>query len=218
LASSGNMEISSQKDLDLYGEDKLIGYTKGNTEFGAMQQMHVYGGNSLITAKDKIEYKAPDMNKLPDNGNFEYTKEKQIISATWMDAEMNIDIDDALIGEAVSIMVQTRNYEEGEIINLNIKELNGKEVEEGKTSVPYSGKIDKNGFAILKEEIEIRESPKEVQSIANAKKIEEESKANEVYKTKDGKNYTFSEWKEYEEMAYQEYIKERERKSKGFWG
>ncbi|MGH1517852.1 hypothetical protein [Chryseobacterium sp. JK1] len=51
--------------------------------------MHVYGANSLLTAKDKIEYKAPQMNKLPQNGEFEYTREKQIASIYWAYGEDN---------------------------------------------------------------------------------------------------------------------------------
>ena len=50
------------------------------------------------------------------------------------------------------------------------------------------------------------------------KKLEEEKKATEIYKTYEGKDYTFNEWKKYEQKAYDEYRKQKERKSKGFWG
>ncbi|MCS4301814.1 type VI secretion system Vgr family protein [Chryseobacterium sp. BIGb0232] len=156
-----NTEISAKAHLDLYGKEKFIGYTDGQTEFGAKDRMHVYGANSLLTAKDKIEYKAPQMNKLPENGKFDYTKEKQIVSVQWMDDEMNENISEAYIGQKVSLFIHTRNYEEGETVQLNVKEIQGKEVEDKKSSVPYSGAVDKNGFAILKKRIIIKEYQKE---------------------------------------------------------
>lgn len=211
IASGDNTEISAKRDLDLYGKKNLIGFTDGKTEFGAKEQMHVYGANSLITAKDKIEYKAPQMNKLAENGKFKYDKEKQIVSVKWMDDKANTIVTNAGIGDKVSIMVQTRNYEIGEAIQINVKEVQGKEVEEGKTSVPYSGKIDENGLAILKREIEIKESPEEEAKKAKQEKLEEEKKSKEIYKTIDGKDFTFNEWKEYEQKAWEEYQKNKKK-------
>ena len=211
IASGDNTEISAKKDLDLYGKKNLIGFTDGKTEFGAKEQMHVYGASSLITAKDKIEYKAPSMNKLPENGEFKYGKEKQIISVKWTCDEAKENINTACIGENVSILVQTRNYEDGETLTLNVKEVDGKEVEEGKTTVPYTGKIDENGLAILKREIEIKESPEEEAKKAEQQKLEEEKKSKEVYKTIDGKDFTFNQWKEYEQKAWEEYQQNRKK-------
>ena len=211
IASGDNTEISAKRDLDLYGKKNLIGFTDGKTEFGAKEQMHVYGANSLITAKDKIEYKAPSMNKLPENGEFKYGKEKQIISVKWTCDEAKENINTACIGENVSILVQTRNYEDGETLTLNVKEVDGKEVEERKTTVPYTGKIDENGLAILKREIEIKESPEEEAKKAEQQKLEEEKKSKEVYKTIDGKDFTFNQWKEYEQKAWEEYQQNRKK-------
>ena len=150
-----NTEISAKAHLDLYGKEKFIGYTDGQTEFGAKDRMHVYGANSLLTAKDKIEYKAPQMNKLPETGKFKYNKEKQIVNVQWMDAEMKEDLSNANIGEKVSILVQTRNYEEGETISIEIDEINGEDVKDGEKEITLTGVVDKQGFAVLKEEIEI---------------------------------------------------------------
>ena len=212
IASGDNTEISAKRDLDLYGKKNLIGFTDGKTEFGAKEQMHVYGANSLITAKDKIEYKAPQMNKLAENGKFKYGKEKQIISVKWMDSDLENHIETGYVGEKVSLWVQTRNYEEGETLTMNVKELNGKEVEDGKTNVPYSGKIDESGLAILKKEIEIKKSPKEEAQKVEQQKQEEEIKTTEIYKTtSDGKSFTFNEWKEYEQKAWEEYQRNRKK-------
>ena len=89
--------------------------------------------------------------------------------------------------------------------NFNLK------VEEGKTTVPYTGKIDENGLAILKREIEIKESPEEEAKKAEQQKLEEEKKSKEVYKTIDGKDFTFNQWKEYEQKAWEEYQQNRKK-------
>lgn len=150
-----NTEISAKAHLDLYGKEKFIGYTDGQTEFGAKDRMHVYGANSLLTAKDKIEYKAPQMNKLPQNGEFEYNKEKQIVSAQWMDDVMENNIQQSHRGNKASLLVYTRNYEEGDSISLKVVDKNGKEIKEGQKELILSGTVNKEGYAILKEAIEI---------------------------------------------------------------
>lgn len=150
-----NTEISAKAHLDLYGKEKFIGYTDGQTEFGAKDKMHVYGANSLLTAKDKIEYKAPQMNKVPQNGEFDYTKEKQIVNIKWMDAEMTEDIDNTYFGSKVSLLVQTRNYEEGENISLKVIDKDGQEIKDGQKELVLSGTVNKEGFAALKEAVEL---------------------------------------------------------------
>ncbi|WP_336960507.1 type VI secretion system Vgr family protein [Chryseobacterium contaminans] len=147
-----NTEISAKAHLDLYGKEKFIGYTDGQTEFGAKDRMHVYGASSLLTAKDKIEYKAPQMNKLPEDGKFDYTKEKQIVNVQWMDAEAEESIDAAFLGDKISLLVQTRNFDEGETITIDIEDDVNGEIKE----TTYSGTIDKAGFSILKQKIEIK--------------------------------------------------------------
>ncbi|SIS84981.1 Uncharacterized conserved protein, implicated in type VI secretion and phage assembly [Chryseobacterium ureilyticum] len=150
-----NTEISAKAHLDLYGKEKFIGYTDGQTEFGAKDRMHVYGANSLLTAKDKIEYKAPQMNKLPQNGEFDYTKEKQIVSAQWMDAEMNKEISMASYDEEISLFVYTRNYEEGESVTLTVYEVDDKDINNGEKEITLTGNVKKDGFAELKRSVKV---------------------------------------------------------------
>ncbi|WES96500.1 phage baseplate assembly protein V [Chryseobacterium arthrosphaerae] len=150
-----NTEISARAHLDLYGKEKFIGYTDGQTEFGAKDRMHVYGANSLLTAKDKIEYKAPQMNKLPQNGEFDYTKEKQIVSAQWMDADMNKEIAMASYDEEISLLVYTRNYEEGESITLTVYEVDDKDINNGEKEITLTGNVKKDGFAELKRSVKV---------------------------------------------------------------
>lgn len=147
-----NTEISAKAHLDLYGKEKFIGYTDGQTEFGAKDRMHVYGANSLLTAKDKIEYKAPQMNKLPQNGEFEYTKEKQITSMYWAYEEENTSLmDDSKFFVDMNLIVQTRNYEEGESIDVTIKSDDGEPLADGLNELTLSGTVDKDGMVIFKE-------------------------------------------------------------------
>ncbi|PUB34710.1 uncharacterized protein involved in type VI secretion and phage assembly [Elizabethkingia sp. YR214] len=152
ISSGANTEISAKAYLDLYGKEKFIGYTDGHAELGAKDRMHVYGANSLLTAKNKIEYKAPQMNKLPENGEFDYTREKQIVSVQWMDNVMEENIDTAFFGDKVSLLVYTRNYEEGEVIDVEVEHKIGDEIKD----VTYSGTVNKEGFAELKEKVEIK--------------------------------------------------------------
>ncbi|WP_326981069.1 phage baseplate assembly protein V [Chryseobacterium sp. MYb264] len=147
-----NTEISAKAHLDLYGKEKLIGYTDGQTEFGAKERMHVYGANSLLTAKEKIEYKAPQMNKLPQNGDFEYTREKQIASMYWAYEEENASLmDDSKFFVDMNLIVQTRNYEEGESIDVTIKSDDGEPLAEGLTELTLSGVVDRDGIVVFKE-------------------------------------------------------------------
>ncbi|MFV0305970.1 MAG: hypothetical protein ACK5IC_10875, partial [Moheibacter sp.] len=169
----------------------LIGYTKGNTEFGAMQQMHVYGGSSLITAKDKIEYKAPDMNKLPEIGNFEYDKEPTVVDVFWMDTPLDKEMKNVCIGEKVRLMAQTRNHKEGDSVKIDIEEKNGDKIEKA----TYTGTVNADGFAELEEEIEI-------------KSIEEEkmNDSNPVVKDE------LSQFRDAQDPAYHKWLKEQESK------
>ncbi|CAH0206112.1 phage baseplate assembly protein V [Chryseobacterium sp. Bi04] len=152
ISAGTNTEISAKAHLDLYGKEKFIGYTDGQTEFGAKERMHVYGANSLLTAKDKIEYKAPQMNKLPQNGEFDYTKEKQIVTMYWAHGEDNTPLmDESRFFVDMNLMVQTRNYEEGESIDVTIKSDDGEPIAVGLTELNLSGAVDKDGIAVFRE-------------------------------------------------------------------
>jgi hypothetical protein len=208
ISSGDNTEISARKDLDLYGKKKLIGFTDGKTEFGAKEQMHLYGASSLITAKDKIEYKAPSMNKLPESGKFKYDKEKQILSAQWMDANMENNIDYIGYEEKASLLVQTRNYEEGETITVVVDEINGNDINDDGKEITLTGTVNKEGFAELKEKIEIvQKTQKEQEQEEQQNQEEQNKKANEVYKTYEDKDYNYYDWIAFEEKHYEDYCK-----------
>lgn len=171
FSSGTDIQVTALRDIDIYGKEKLIGYTDGKTELGAKERMHIYGTNSLITAKDKIEYKAPKMNKLPEQGEFRYDQEKRIISAMWTDENMERVVNKAVLNNRLSLLVKTRNYKEGETITIKIKEKNNRDVTNNSQDKILTGIVDKNGFAFLKESFLVELSDREEE---DRKKEEEE--------------------------------------------
>ena len=194
FSSGTDIQVAALRDIDIYGKEKLIGYTDGKTELGAKERMHIYGTNSLITAQDKIEYKAPKMNKLPEQGEFRYDKEKHILSAEWINNDIEQIIDTAYVGEKVSLLVRTRNYEEGEAINIIIKEKDRKDVANGKQEVILTGIVNNEGYAILKESMNIEYSEREEQKKLEKQK-EKEAKEAELRRSRElfSKYCTFEE-------------------------
>ncbi len=81
--------------------------------------------------------------------------EKQIISVTWKNANLDSDITTANIGDKVSLVVETKNYKEGETIVIVIDEVNGKDIKTGTKLLKFSGEVNADGQAILKEELSI---------------------------------------------------------------
>ena len=150
MSSGDNTEISANKELDIYGKKKLIGYTNGKTEWGAKQQMHVYGGTSLITAKSRIDYKAPQIAKMPQPGIFEYTKEPSIISAKWVENDLKTKKYVISPEEHANIVIQTRNYKKGEEIIVKVKEKNDQSIKTNLKEMTFKGVVDENGYAVLK--------------------------------------------------------------------
>lgn len=156
ISSRDNIKISSDRDIDLYGRNQFIGYSDGNTELGGKNQIHLYGGNSLITAKNKIEQKAPNINEIPQIGEFLYDKEPQIVSITWMNEDMTEEISDFSKDDILSLLVYTRNYEKGESISITVKKEDDTNINENEKELVFTGIVDKDGYARLKGEIDTK--------------------------------------------------------------
>lgn len=122
-----NTEISAKAHLDLYGKEKFIGYTDGQK-----------------------------MNKLPQNGEFFYDKEKKIINLSWVDENREVIefFNTEKDAEKIYVLAQTRFYEEGEQIDINVFENNGISIKDGNHKFSLSGKVEKDGFALLNVEID----------------------------------------------------------------
>lgn len=156
IDSQKNMSISSTKELDLFGKKQLIQHSN-RIDIGSSNILHVHGKNTMLTAIDKIEYKAPSMDKLPEKGDFEYTKEPEVISVYWMDGDLKMDIFSAIPEEEVSIYAQTRNFEEGQTLTLKISELNNKDIKSREKEVSLTGTVDSQGIAQLQRTLKIEE-------------------------------------------------------------
>jgi hypothetical protein len=147
------------------------------------------------------------MNRLPEKGEFLYTKEKQIVDAEWMDAEMGNEITTFHEGEKLSLLVQTRNYEEGENITIQVREENSKELQKGIKEIILTGIVQADGTAVLKEEIEIE--IEEYQELPKEKTTEELRQEEEQKKQQE-------EYKKWEEEQWQKYLARKNRR--GFFG
>jgi len=156
ITSKDNLKVATDQDLDLYGKNKFIGYSDGNTEFGAKNRMHMYGGNSLITAQNKIEQKAPNINEIPQAGEFIYDKDPQIVNITWMNEDMTEEVSEFSKGDILSLLVYTRNYEVGESISITVKKEDDTDINEGMKELTFNGVVDKDGYARLKAEVDTK--------------------------------------------------------------
>jgi hypothetical protein len=80
---------------------------------------------------------------------------KEIVSVNWKNNDLENEIDSANIGDKVSLVVETKNYNEGETVVIVIDEANGKNIKSNTKLVKFSGEVNADGFAALKEEISI---------------------------------------------------------------
>ncbi|KQB39468.1 DUF4280 domain-containing protein [Flavobacterium aquidurense] len=78
---------------------------------------------------------------------------KEILNITWKNGDLDSEIDTAHIGEKVSLVVETKNYKEGETVVIVIDEINGKDIKENTKLLKFSGEVNVDGIAVLKEEI-----------------------------------------------------------------
>ncbi|MDN3693782.1 hypothetical protein QWZ06_16525 [Chryseobacterium tructae] len=81
-----------------------------------------------------------------------------------MDDVVENNIQQSHRGNKVSVLAYTRNYEEGETVSLKVIDKNGKEIKDGEKELTLSGTVDKEGYVILKEAVEI---PKNQNSTPN---------------------------------------------------
>lgn len=84
----------------------------------------------------------------------ENTKTKQIVSAVWMTGDLKDSIQNASYNEKISLLVKTINYEIGEKITVVVDEKEGKDFNNSK-EITLTGIVDEDGFAELKEILEI---------------------------------------------------------------
>lgn len=111
------------------------------------------GGNIKIT--DPLQT-GPKIVVLDNYSPSEITPlTKEILNITWKNGDLDSEIDTANIGDKVSLVVETKNYKEGETVVVTIDEIDGKDVKENTKQVKFTGEVNADGLAILKEEIAI---------------------------------------------------------------
>ena len=173
----------------------------------------------MITAKDKIEYKAPQMNKLAENGKFDYDKEPKIVNMLWCYGEDNTPLaDNSRHYVDMNLVVQTRNYEVGESVTITIQAEDGEAIADGVNEISLTGNVDENNQVIFKEPF--KNYSLYLMNEDNSE-IENEEDGTAIYMTHEGKNYTKAEWKDFEQKQWEEYQKRRQQNNqpkKGFWG
>ncbi|TWP28919.1 hypothetical protein ETU08_08175 [Apibacter muscae] len=209
LHSSQSMEVEAMNYLDLYGKQKLITYTKGNAEMGAMGQMHVHGTTALYSAKSTLDYKAPNMGRMAQPENFLYGKEKAILDIYVMDKNMEKRLEEVPYGEESHVFVQTRNYEEGEIVTVIGKPFD----EETEEKCILKGVVDKEGIAKMEKTFYFKKNliKQEGNSVIEGNEIEEDA----IYKTYKGKDYTYQQWQDFEQKQW-EYYQSKQKRNR-FW-
>jgi hypothetical protein len=122
------------KITEIVGGDYKI-YSKGNITYNSNKSITFTGKENGVT-----------FGKPQDPPVI--VGKKKIIRIAWMCAELKNEINKAVYGEKVSLLVKTKNYKEGEILSVTIDEIEGKEM-------IYKGIVNSDGVAELKEKIKI---------------------------------------------------------------
>lgn len=81
---------------------------------------------------------------------------KWITEIKWMCAKMKKSINEAGVGEKASLLVKTINYYQGETITIIVDEADGKDLKTDTKEITYSGKVNAEGIAELKEQVKIQ--------------------------------------------------------------
>lgn len=115
-------------------------YSEENIVFNSGKTITEVGEENGITFGEP--QKAPVINRL-----------KKIIDIKWMCSEVENIISQASIGEKVSLMVKTVHFEEGETVAIVIDEVSGKDLKPNTKEITYSGKVNAEGIAELKQEV-----------------------------------------------------------------
>jgi hypothetical protein len=179
------------------GDWKDVGTSKVQDQFPLLLKSTIkcnYGGVD-IKITDCGQVNEPEDVKPASKG----LKKKKILNATWMCAEMEENIDSAGDDEKVSLLVKTRNYNEGESISLTIDDENGYDVKKGKKEVTLTGTVGTDGYAELKEQVVIESVDDKPKHKTDKELQREEAEKTETYITHEGKGYTRAEWKEYQD-------------------
>lgn len=196
------------------GKWKDVGTSKIQEQFPLLLKSTIkckYGGVD-IKITDCGQRSEPENIVPTDKG----LKKKKILSAAWMCAEMEEEIKISNVDDKASLLVKTKNYKEGETITLKIKEGTGREINEGIKEMILSGNVKADGYAELKAKVAFEAITAKPRDKTVKELQKEEAQKNEIQVTHEGKGYTRTEWKEYQDKWHDEMEKRNEQKKKGF--
>ena len=194
------------------GDWKDVGNMKVQGQFPLLLKSTIkcnYGG---------IDIKITDcaQRSVPSDIDTVLTQEKQILNLTWICAETKEEIKVTGLGDKIDLLVKTKNYKEGEVLTIILDDENGHDLKEGAKEITFTGIVRADGYAELKEKMEIES----IMEISNENELEEikaaEDKRNTIHVTHEGKSYTQDEWKIYQDNWHDE-MERRNEKKKGFW-
>jgi len=197
------------------GDWKNVGTLKIQEQFPLLLKSAIkcnYGGVD-IKITDCGQRSEPE-NIVPPNKGL---KKKKILNVSWICSETEEKIKISNVDDKISLLVKTKNYEEGETISIKIKEGTGREINEGIKEMTLSGNVKADGYAELKEVVlePVIDKPRD----KTAKELQiEEAKKNEIHITHEGKSYTRDEWKTYQDEWHDRMEREKEMKNRSFWG
>lgn len=95
---------------------------------------------------------------IPEELKIKTRKFPRIREIYWMDAEMENKITSASIGDKVSLLVRTKDFNPGESVTVKIKEKDNRNVIKGKKSIILGGTVNDDGIAKLNKRIDIEEA------------------------------------------------------------
>lgn len=197
------------------GDWKDVGKVKVQGQFPLLFKSTIkcnYGGTDIKITDCGQRNEPSDIDAVPK----EAKKEKQILNLTWICAETKEEIKVTGLGDKIDLLVKTRNYEEGEILTIILDDENGYDLKEGQKEITFTGTVMADGYAELKEKMEIES----ITEISNETELEEikatEDKKNKIHVTYEGKDYTQDEWKIFQDNWHDEMEKRKDVK-KGFW-
>ena len=112
-----------------------------------------------------------------------------------MNSTMDQNVNTAYMGDTLSLLLRTRNYNEGETISVTIKERDGKDVADGNKELVLTGIVDKEGVVLLKNSVDMGLSEREKE-----KKEEEKLKREKEEEERRQRRELFSRYNMFEEI------------------
>ncbi|MEP6806372.1 MAG: PAAR-like protein [Flavobacterium sp.] len=218
----GNCKKSPQSSSPCASVMQLGNWTNVGT-FKVQEQFPLLLKSTIMCNYGGVSIKITDcaQRSKPENIEIKYIDiipdEKTIINVEWRSEDLQENITSAIERQGVNLMIKTRNYKEGEIITLKIKEATGREINEGVKEIILSGIVKADNTAQLKEQLILNPVTDKPRDRTLKQLQREQQEETEIYITRKGINYTKAEWKQYQDNWHDEMEKIKALKNRSFW-